>query len=162
MKQAWEGSPEGRVQQWQSSVPQAGVGAAQVEQGDVEQRPGHVLGPDLGVLGDGVGLGQLPARADVDDGPDDGLTLLVHEGQRGALVGNGQGELVLIHQADLLDLRGVVDVIEEHGLAQHPRALSRCHLHRCRADLGDRKLLQHLLAIRQKSLTLLLSEKIHV
>lgn len=118
-------------------LPQAGVGAAQVEQGDVEQRPGHVLGPDLGVLGDGVGLRQLPARADVDDGPDDGLALLVHEGERGALVGDGQGELVLIHQADLLDLRGVVDVVEEHGLAQHPRALRRRHLHRGRADLGD-------------------------
>lgn len=125
------------MQQCQSSVPQAGVGAAQVEQGDVEQRPGHVLGADLGVLGDGVGLGQLPARADVDDGPDNGFTLLVHEGEWGALVGNGQGELVLIHQADLLDLGGVVDVIEEHGLAQHPRALCRCHLHRCRANLGE-------------------------
>lgn len=125
------------MQQCQSSVPQAGVGAAQVEQGDVEQRPGHVLGADLGVLGDGVGLGQLPARADVDDGPDNGFTLLVHEGEWGALVGNGQGELVLIHQADLLDLGGVVDVIEEHGLAQHPRTLCRCHLHRCRANLGE-------------------------
>lgn len=105
VSEAGEGRPRrGQRAAGQGSVPQAGVGAAQVEQGDVEQRPGHVLGPDLGVLGDGVGLGQLPARADVDDGPDDGLALLVHEGERGALVGNGQGELVLVHQADLLDL----------------------------------------------------------
>ncbi|KAG9341392.1 hypothetical protein JZ751_019199 [Albula glossodonta] len=95
-------------------LPEAGVRAAQVEQGDVEQGAGHVFGPDLGVLGDGVRLRQLPARADVDDGMDDCLALLVHEGQRRALVGDGQGELVLVHQADLFDFRGVFEGVVKH------------------------------------------------
>lgn len=49
------------------------------------------------MLWDGVGLRELPARADVDDGVYDGLALLVHEGERRALVSDGQGELALVH-----------------------------------------------------------------
>lgn len=71
------------------------------------------------MLRDGVGLRQLPAGSDVDDGLDDGVALLVHEGERRALVGHGEGELALVHQADLFYLGGVVDVVEEDGLAQH-------------------------------------------
>lgn len=56
------------------------------------------------MLWDGVGLRELPACADVDDGVYDCLALLVHEGEWRALVGDGQSELVLVHQADLLDL----------------------------------------------------------
>lgn len=56
------------------------------------------------MLRDGVGLGQFPPRPDVDDGLDDGVTLLVHEGEGRALVGHGQSELALVDQTDLLDL----------------------------------------------------------
>lgn len=63
------------------------------------------------MLGDGVGLRQLPPRPDVDDGADDGFALLVHEGERRALVGDGQGKLVLIDQTDLLNFGGVVYII---------------------------------------------------
>lgn len=76
------------------------------------------------MLWDGVGLRELPARADVDNGVYDCLAFLVHKGERRALVGDGQRKLVLVHQADLLDLRGVVDIVEKDGLAQDPCAIS--------------------------------------
>lgn len=98
--------------------PETGVRTAQVQQSDVEQRAGDVFRSDLGVLWDGIGLRQFPAGPDVDDGLDDGVALLVHERERRALVGHGEGELALVHQADLFDLRGVVDVIEEDRLAE--------------------------------------------
>ncbi len=56
------------------------------------------------MLRNGVWLRELPACADVDDGLNDGFALLVHERERGALVSDGQCELVLVHQAYLLDL----------------------------------------------------------
>lgn len=75
------------------------------------------------MLRDGVRLRELPACSDVDDGVHDGIALLVHEGEWCALVGDGERELVLVNQADLLDLRGVVDIVEEDGLAQDPCAV---------------------------------------
>ena len=41
----------------------------------------------------------------------DGITIVVDKGQGPGLVGDGQGELVVIHQADLLNLAGVVRVV---------------------------------------------------
>ena len=49
----------------------------------------------------------------------DGITIVVDKGQGPGLVGDGQGELVVIHQADLLNLAGVVHVVQEDGDAQH-------------------------------------------
>lgn len=50
---------------------------------------------------DGVGLGKFPARADVDDVVNDVVTVIVDEGERPRLVGDGQRELVIIHQTNL-------------------------------------------------------------
>ena len=47
------------------------------------------------------------------------ITIVVDKGQGPGLVGNGQGELVVVHQADLLNLAGVVHVVQEDGDAQH-------------------------------------------
>jgi hypothetical protein len=49
----------------------------------------------------------------------DRITIVVDKGQGPGLVGDGQGELVVIHQADLLNLAGVVHVVQEDGDAQH-------------------------------------------
>ena len=49
----------------------------------------------------------------------DRITIIVDKGQGPGLVGDGQGELVVVHQADLLDLAGVVHVVQEDGDAQH-------------------------------------------
>lgn len=84
--------------------PQTGVRASQVEEGDVEQGARNIFRPDLCVLRNGVRLGELPACADMDDGLNDGFALLMHERERGALVSDGQCELVLVHQTYLLDL----------------------------------------------------------
>ncbi|KAH3877013.1 hypothetical protein DPMN_000867 [Dreissena polymorpha] len=50
---------------------------------------------------DSVGLGELPASPDVDDVMYDVVTVVVYERQRSSLVGNGQGELVVIHKTHL-------------------------------------------------------------
>ena len=49
----------------------------------------------------------------------DGITIVVDKGQGPGLVGDGQGELVVIHQADFLNLAGIVHVVQEDGDAQH-------------------------------------------
>ena len=56
------------------------------------------------MLWDRVGLRQLPACPYMDDGLDDGVTLLVHECKRCALIGHCEGELALIHETNLLNL----------------------------------------------------------
>ena len=58
----------------------------------------------------------------------DGITIVVDKGQGPGLVGDGQGELVVIHQADLLNLAGVVHVVQEDGDAQHFKGqlISKC------------------------------------
>ena len=48
-----------------------------------------------------------------------GITIVVDKGQRPGLVGNGQGELVVVDQADLLNLASVVHVVQKDGDAQH-------------------------------------------
>ena len=53
----------------------------------------------------------------------DRITIIVDKGQGPGLVGDGQGELVVVHQADLLDLAGVVHVVQEDGDAQHFKRL---------------------------------------
>lgn len=96
------------------------------------------------MLWDGVGLRELPARADVDDGVHYSLALLVHEGERRSLVGDGQRELVLVHQADLLDLRGVINIVEDHVLTQDPGTVGRGHLDGTGAYLKRRRYEQEL------------------
>lgn len=91
------------------------------------------------MLRDGVWLRQLPARSDVDDGLDDGVALLVHERERRALVGHGEGELALVHKADLFNLRGIVDVVEEDGLAEHTGPFGGGHLNSCGTHLKKHK-----------------------
>ena len=56
------------------------------------------------------------------------ITIVVDKGQGPGLVGDGQGELVVIHQADLLNLAGVVHVVQEDGDAQHfiGQLISKC------------------------------------
>jgi len=49
----------------------------------------------------------------------DGVAVVVDEGERPGLVGDGQRELVVVDQADFFDLGCVVDVVEEAGDAQH-------------------------------------------
>src|SRR5699024_279034 len=44
------------------------------------------------------------------------------------LIGNGQRKLVVIHQADFLNLRGIVDVIEKNWNAEHFGLLRRGYL----------------------------------
>ena len=46
-------------------------------------------------------LRELPASADVDDGLDDAVTVIVNEAQRSTLVGNRQSKLVVIDQTHL-------------------------------------------------------------
>ena len=57
-----------------------------------------------------------------------GITIVVDKGQGPGLVGDGQGELVVVHQADLLNLAGVVHVVQEDGDAQHFKGqlISKC------------------------------------
>ena len=100
-------------------LPQTRVRTPQVEQGNVEQGAWHIFRPDLSVLGNGVRLRKLPACANMNDRLNYGVTFLVHKGEGCALIGNGQSELILIHKADLLNLRSVVDVIEKDRLTQN-------------------------------------------
>ena len=46
-------------------------------------------------------LRELPASADVNDGLDDAVTVVMNEAQWSTLVGNSQRELVVINQAHL-------------------------------------------------------------
>lgn len=55
----------------------------------------------------------------MDDGLNDGITFLVHKCEGCALVGHCEGELALIDQADLFNFGGIIDIIEEDGLAEH-------------------------------------------
>ena len=57
-----------------------------------------------------------------------GITIVVDKGQGPGLVGDGQGELVVIHQADLFNLAGVVHVVQKDGDAQHCKGqlISKC------------------------------------
>ena len=71
----------------------------------------------------------------MDDALHDGVTIVVDEGQGARLVGDGQRELVVIDQANFLDLRGVVDVVEEAGDAQHLGLLGAGDLDGAGADL---------------------------
>lgn len=87
------------------------------------------------MLWDGVWLGQFPSCPYVNDGLDNGFAFLVHESERRALVGDREGELVFIHQADLFDFGGIVNVVQENRLAQDPRALCGSDLHGSRANL---------------------------
>lgn len=104
--------------------PEAGVRTAQVEKGNVEESARHILWSDFSVLRDGVRLRQLPARPDMDDRLNYGITLLVHESEGCALVGHGEGELTLIHKANLLNLGGIIYIVEEDRLAKDAGALS--------------------------------------
>ena len=65
----------------------------------------------------------------------DGVTVVVDEGQGSRLVGDGQRELVVVDQADFLDLGGVVDVVEEAGDAQDLGLLGAGDLDGAGADL---------------------------
>ncbi len=61
-----------------------------------------------------VGLWQLPAGPDMYNTLHYGVAVVVDKGQRPRLVGDGQGELVVVHEAHLLDLAGVVHVVQQH------------------------------------------------
>lgn len=56
---------------------------------------------------------------DMDNGLNDGVAVVVYEGERPGLVGDGERELVVVDEADLLDLAGVVHIVQQHGVAQH-------------------------------------------
>ncbi len=74
--------------------------------------------------GYGVRLSELPAGADVDDGLNNVLAIVVNETEGRELVGNGDGELVVVHQADFFDFGGVVDIVEEDLVADYAGLLS--------------------------------------
>ena len=59
----------------------------------------------------------------------DGITIVVDKGQGPGLVGDGQGELVVVHQADLLNLTGVVHVVQEDSDAKHFGPFCACYLY---------------------------------
>ena len=107
---------------------------AQVQQGDVQQSARHVFRADFVVNLNGIGLGQFPAGANVNDRLDDVVTVVVNERQRTRFVGDGQGELVVIDQTDFFDLRGVVDVVQQHAVSEDFGLLARGHLNGLRAD----------------------------
>ena len=71
----------------------------------------------------------------MDDALHDGVAIVVDEGQGARLVGDGQRELVVIDQADFLDLRGVVDIVKEASDAQDLGLLGAGDLNGAGADL---------------------------
>jgi hypothetical protein len=69
--------------------------------------------------GDAIRLAQLPPGPYVNDGLDNGVAIVVNKGEGPGLVGNGERELVVVHQADLLYLTRVVDIVQQHSVTQH-------------------------------------------
>ena len=61
-----------------------------------------------------VRLRQLPAGSDMYNTLHYGVAVVVDEGQRPRLVGDGEGELVVVHETHLLNLAGIVHVVQQH------------------------------------------------
>ena len=74
----------------------------------------------------------------MQDGRHDAVAVDVDEAERTRLVGDRQGELVVVDQADLLDLRGVVHVVQQHRVGEHLVLLGGGHLDGVRAHLDTR------------------------
>ena len=66
------------------------------------------------MYGNTVRLRQLPAGSNMNNTLHYGVAVVVDKGERPRLVGDGQGELVVVHQAHLLNLAGVVHVVQQH------------------------------------------------
>lgn len=79
----------------------------------IEQGARDILGSDLGVHCDRVRLGQLPPGPDVDDGLYYTVTVIVDEAEGSTLIGDGQCELVVIHQTHLQLTKATIAVWQD-------------------------------------------------
>lgn len=61
--------------------------------------------------GDRIRLAQFPPIPDMDDCLYDAVAVVVDEAQRAALVGDRQRELVVVDEANFLDLGRVIDIV---------------------------------------------------
>ena len=52
-------------------------------------------------IGNAYWLRQLPSCPDVDDGLHNAVTVVVDEGERARLVGDSEGELIVVNEANL-------------------------------------------------------------
>ena len=68
---------------------------------------------------DRVRLGQFPSRSYVYDCLHDILAVVVYEAEGTELVADCDCELIIVHKADLFDLGGIVDVVEQDLVANH-------------------------------------------
>jgi len=71
----------------------------------------------------------------VDHGLDNGVTVVVNERQRARLVGNCEGELIVVDQADLFNLGRVEDVVQKNRVRQNFGFLGARDLNCSWADL---------------------------
>ena len=58
------------------------------------------------------------------------VAVVVDERERPTLIGDGERELVVVHQANFLDLGSVINVVQKDGVTQDFCFLRRRHLNR--------------------------------